>query len=87
MEEKETHIPIIKRIPWLSVAGIALGALGGYIYYIRIGCNSGSCPITSNPWMSMLWGAAIGYLLFDMFSGKKKKRMQREDRRSEIADQ
>jgi len=87
MEEKETQIPIFKRIPWLSVAGIALGALGGYIYYIRIGCNSGSCPITSNPWMSMLWGAAIGYLLFDMFSGKKKKRSQREDRRSEIADQ
>ncbi len=45
-----------------SVIGLVLGMIGGYIYYIKIGCNSGSCPITSNPWLTVVWGAAVGYL-------------------------
>ncbi|MCF8331453.1 MAG: DUF6132 family protein [Bacteroidales bacterium] len=76
MSEKTT--PFIKRkifgrIPVLSLAGLGLGIIGGYLYYYFIGCNSGTCPITSNPNMSMLWGAAIGYLLFDMFIPSQKK--------------
>ncbi|MEE4257077.1 MAG: DUF6132 family protein [Bacteroidales bacterium] len=58
---------------FLPVIGAVVGALGGYLYYIEIGCNSGSCAITSNPYLSMLWGAAIGYLLFDMFKRRRKK--------------
>ncbi len=56
-----------------SIIGIVVGMLGGYIYYIKVGCNSGSCPITSNPYMSILWGAIMGYLIGDMFNGKEKK--------------
>jgi len=41
---------------------IALGAVGGYAYYRFIGCKSGMCPITSNPWLSMLYGAMIGFM-------------------------
>lgn len=58
---------------FLPVIGALVGALGGYIYYIEVGCNSGSCAITSNPYLSMLWGAALGYLVFDMFKRRKKK--------------
>lgn len=72
-QENTITKPFWKRLPWLGIAGALVGALGGYIYYIEIGCNSGSCAITSNPWMSMLWGAAMGYLLFDLFSGKRKR--------------
>lgn len=54
-----------------SVIGIILGIIGGYIYYIKIGCSSGSCPITSNPYMSMLWGGIIGYLVGDLFKKRK----------------
>lgn len=54
-----------------SVIGIILGIIGGYIYYIKIGCSSGSCPITSNPYMSMLWGGIIGYLVGDLFKKHK----------------
>jgi len=61
------------KISVLSIAGLIAGAIGGYIYYARVGCVSGTCAITSNPWMSTIWGAALGYLLFDMFSGKKKQ--------------
>ncbi len=61
------------KIPVISLVGLIVGALGGYIYYLEIGCVSGTCAITSNPWMSTLWGAAFGYLVFDMFRGKKTK--------------
>ena len=57
--------------------GIILGVAGGFFYYRFIGCNNGSCAITSNPWLSMLWGAAVGYLLGDMFSGKKKEKQEK----------
>jgi len=43
---------------------IVLGALGGYAYYYFIGCNRG-CPITSNPWLSVLYGAFLGLILIN----------------------
>jgi len=55
----------------LTFTGILSGLAGGYLYYHFIGCRTGTCPITSSPWLSMLWGAAVGYLLFDMFNKKK----------------
>ncbi|MFV0470873.1 MAG: DUF6132 family protein [Paludibacteraceae bacterium] len=54
----------------LSIAGAILGAAGGFLYYHYIGCRTGSCPITSNPFMSILWGSVMGYLLFSMFENK-----------------
>lgn len=59
----------------LGIIGAVLGAAGGYAYYYFIGCNSGSCPITSNPAMSIIWGAIMGYLLLSMFE-KKEPRSQ-----------
>lgn len=38
------------------------GALG-YAYYRFIGCASGTCPITSNPYISTIYGAMMGYLV------------------------
>lgn len=55
---------------WPLLAGIALGAAGGYLYYIKVGCSSGTCPITSNPLLTMLWGGVMGYLVGDMFVKK-----------------
>jgi hypothetical protein len=52
--------------------GVAIGSIGGYLYWLFIGCSSGTCPITSSPFISAIWGAAIGVLLFDMFNKKKK---------------
>ena len=57
----------------LKIAGILTGAVGGYLYYYFIGCNSGTCPITSNPYISIAYGAVMGYLIFDMFKKKEKK--------------
>ncbi len=57
--------------PW-SLAGLVVGAIGGCVYYLKVGCVSGSCPIWSSPWLSMGWGAAMGYLLGDLIPYKKK---------------
>lgn len=51
----------------LILIGVITGALGGYAYYHFIGCSSGSCPITSRPGNSMIYGAVMGALLFSIF--------------------
>lgn len=56
-----------------NIIGIVLGLVGGFIYYRTIGCSSGACPITSNPWLTITWGGLAGYLLADMIPLKKKK--------------
>lgn len=39
------------------------GALAGYLYYRFVGCRSGVCPITSNPYISAGYGALMGLML------------------------
>ncbi|HNW98496.1 MAG TPA: DUF6132 family protein [Bacteroidales bacterium] len=56
-----------------GIIGIILGIVAGYIYYSTVGCTSGSCPIKSNPWLTMLWGAIMGYLISGIFSAKSYK--------------
>ncbi|PLW92921.1 MAG: hypothetical protein C0592_08315 [Marinilabiliales bacterium] len=59
---------ILRRVfNWKSLTGMILGGIGGYIYYIEVGCKSGSCPITSNPYLTLAWGLIIGWLLGDTF--------------------
>lgn len=41
----------------------AAGALAGLGWYALVGCPTGSCPITANPWTSMVWFGIIGWLL------------------------
>lgn len=57
----------------LYLIGGAVGAIGGYFYYATIGCISGSCPITSSPTMSIIWGAVMGGLLLSLFKKGKKR--------------
>ncbi len=48
---------------WRSVTGAAVGAALGWAYYRFVGCRTGACPLTSNPWTSMIWWGLIGALL------------------------
>lgn len=57
---------------WLTLLGIALGATGGFLYWNFIGCTTGTCPITSSPINSSVWGAIIGGLLLSSFQKENK---------------
>jgi hypothetical protein len=59
--------------PTLLIAGIITGSIGGYLYYHYVGCASGTCPITSRPINSTLYGAVLGGLLFSMFQPNKNQ--------------
>ena len=54
--------------------GILLGASAGFAYWYFIGCTSGSCPITSSPVNSTIYGVLMGVLTVNSFSGDKKKK-------------
>jgi hypothetical protein len=41
-----------------------LGGGAGYAYYRFVGCRTGACPITSNPWISTIYGALLGFMFF-----------------------
>ena len=44
------------------VIGVVVGGILGYCLYRFVGCSSGACPITSNPWVSTIVGMVIGGL-------------------------
>jgi hypothetical protein len=48
-----------------------LGALAGFAYYYFIGCSTGTCPLTSNPYTSIIYGAVVGLVL--SIDGKRKE--------------
>jgi hypothetical protein len=45
---------------WKPFIAVFTGGLGGFLYYYFVGCASGTCPITSNPYISIIWGGLIG---------------------------
>ena len=55
----------------LRILPILIGAIIGYGYYYFIGCKSGTCAITSNPYISTAYGAFTG-LIFAIPTKKKK---------------
>ena len=57
----------------LTILGVLLGALSGFLYWKFIGCSTGSCAITSNPTNSTLYGAAMGGLLLSISKKDKKQ--------------
>lgn len=56
---------------WLTILGVVAGAIGGFLYWRFVGCSTGTCPITSSPVNSSIWGAVMGGLLLSMFKREK----------------
>lgn len=57
----------------LTIIGAAAGAIAGYIYWQQVGCNSGTCAITSDPINSTVYGAVMGGLLLSIFQKDHRK--------------
>ncbi|PWJ55058.1 hypothetical protein CLV98_11579 [Dyadobacter jejuensis] len=55
----------------MTIIGIGAGALAGYLYWYMVGCDSGTCAITSKPFNSTLYGAVMGGLLLSSTSKRK----------------
>jgi hypothetical protein len=49
---------------WLRIViGIVIGGIAGFLYYKLVGCRTGTCPITSSPFSSIVFGAIFGGLI------------------------
>ncbi len=46
-----------------TILSIVLGAAGGLAYQRFIVCRTGTCAISSNPYVSTLYGALMAFLL------------------------
>jgi hypothetical protein len=46
-----------------TILAIAVGGIAGFLYYYFVGCASGTCAITSNPYLSIAFGGFFGYFL------------------------
>jgi hypothetical protein len=57
----------------ITVIGVLVGAISGYLYYHFVGCASGTCSFTSKPLNSTLYGSLMGGLLFNLFVKSEKK--------------
>ena len=47
--------------------GAIVGAGLGVGWYKLVGCSTGTCPLTSNPVISTIYGAVLGVLLATSF--------------------
>jgi gas vesicle protein len=47
--------------------GAVVGGALGYAAYRVVGCGTGLCPLTANPWTSTLYGMLLGGLLGSAF--------------------
>lgn len=48
---------------WRILLFVLGGAALGFGYQRLIGCRSGMCVITSNPYVATIYGAVMGYLV------------------------
>lgn len=61
------------------IAFTIIGALGGYAYYYFIGCSNGTCPITSNWYITTLYGSVMGLVLGFPTNKKPKTKIHKGD--------
>jgi hypothetical protein len=71
-EKKSTTQRIKDSFQPKHIIGLAIGGIGGFLYYYFVGCQSGTCALKSNPFYNFVLGLLLGYLIADMIKYKKK---------------
>ncbi len=59
----------------LTLSGVFIGSIAGFAYWSFVGCNSGSCAITSVWQNSTAYGALMGGLVFSLYKTEKGKKI------------
>jgi hypothetical protein len=59
----------MKMSRWKHFTWIAVGGIAGFGWYYFVGCATGTCPISSNPYISTGYGALIAALASTARSG------------------
>jgi hypothetical protein len=52
----------VEQLPKIALA-IVLGGILGFGWYKVAGCHTGACPLSSNPYVSVIFGALVGALI------------------------
>lgn len=60
-----------------KILPVVLGAVGGYAYYHYVGCVNGACPLTGNPYITTLYGGAVGAMLIPRTKDREREGAQR----------
>lgn len=51
----------------MEIVGLVIGAVAGWCYWYFVGCASGTCAITSSPFISTIYGGVMGALAMSAF--------------------
>ena len=51
---------------------IVPGIIVGFFYWKYVGCTSGTCSLTSNWQLTLLFGGLVGYFIGDSIDDKKR---------------
>lgn len=77
-QDKKSRFGLRKKLKELvnpiNLIGLVIGALAGFGYYTLFGSTSVNAPISSNPYLTILWGGLIGFLITDIAYQSLKKR-------------
>ena len=57
----------------LTITGVLIGSIAGFLYWKFVGCTSGTCYIQSNPVRMTLYGALMGGLVLNIFQPQTKQ--------------
>jgi len=55
------------RMTMKIIIGAVIGAALGLGYYKLVGCPTGACPLTRNPWITTIYGAVMGIVIATSF--------------------
>lgn len=42
------------------IIGVVAGGVLGFLYQRLVGCSTGTCPLTSSPWITTIYGMVMG---------------------------